>query len=651
MKVLIPVLLLCFRCLPLISQSKLNLEIEEIAAQERKGFHHTLLKLNTNSSPFDLVYARTLWFLNPSVRFIRGEVTYFIKSIDGVQQEIGFDLSNDLQVDSILQVNQPLSFNHQNNRLTIALLSPNSGEIDSLSIFYHGVPPNSGFGSFSTGQTPSGLPALWTLSEPYGASDWWPSRLSLGDKLDSLDMIVHTPEGFLASGNGILISTTNADSGVYHHWKHRYPIASYLVATCVAPFVSYTNWVQLRNALMPVVNYVYPENEWEWRSAATYEANMLQYFDSLFIPYPFSKEKYGHAQFGWGGGMEHQTMSSMANLGEGLMAHELAHQWFGDHVTCGSWSDIWLNEGFATYCTGLNTERFHPIDFLQWKKDQIANITQEVGGSVFVSDTSDIYRIFNGRLSYAKGAMVLHMLRIRIGDEAFFSALRNYLSASQLAGAEVLTSDLVQAFENTSGESLTEFFDDWIYGEGYPIVDVKHERFPDGIVRVDLKQRPSLQGFGPYEMELPIRFRWNNSDTLIHVSFWDSSMEIWLILPISANDSLQIDINPDSDILLLQGSNEVQSVSSNYTFQIYPNPAQGFINVSFPVEYGLPNDITLFNDLGQNIELKSIEFGSNGCLKMQANASISSGLLFIRMNINGNYVTQKLMYISEQTNN
>ena len=159
-----------------------------------------------------------------------------------------------------MQVNQPLSFNHQNNRLTITLLAPNNGGLDSLSIFYHGVPPSSGFGSFSTGQTPTGLPALWTLSEPYGSSDWWPSRLSLGDKLDSLDMIVHTPEGFLASGNGLLISTTNADSGVYHHWKHRYPIASYLVATCVAPFVSYTNWVQLRNALMPVVNYVYPEN-------------------------------------------------------------------------------------------------------------------------------------------------------------------------------------------------------------------------------------------------------------------------------------------------------------------------------------------------------------------------------------------------------
>lgn len=648
MKRVVSLIILCYQCLSAFSQSNFTMEIQDIAAQERKGFHGSAMKLTNIPSPFDLIHAQTIWYLNPSVRHIKGKVTYSFKSIDGVQQEIGFDLSNDLQVDSIIQVNQPLSYTHTNNRLLITLLSPNSGAIDSLSIFYHGVPPNSGFGSFSTGQTPSGLPALWTLSEPYGASDWWPSRLSLGDKLDSLDMIVHTPEGFLASGNGILISTTNADSGVYHHWKHRYPIASYLVATCVAPFVSYTNWVQLRNALMPVVNYVYPENEWEWRSAATYEANMLQYFDSLFIPYPFSKEKYGHAQFGWGGGMEHQTMSSMANLGEGLMAHELAHQWFGDHVTCGSWSDIWLNEGFATYCAGMYTEHFHPIDFLQWKKDHISNITQEVGGSVFVSDTSDIYRIFNGRLSYAKGAMVLHMLRIRIGDEAFFSAIRNYLSSSQLAGAEVRTSDLIQAFENTSGESLTEFFNDWIYGEGYPIVSLSHQQFPDGIVRIDLSQHSSLDGFGPYEMMLPIHIQWSNGDTLIHVRFNESNSEIWLKLPVNDFDSLQINENPFSDIILLSSENETPKISTEKPFLIIPNPAIGSINIQFPFELGLPEEINLFNNLGQMIDITPMEFGINGLLKTQPTSTISSGFYFIQMRFKEKSITQKLLFISEQ---
>ncbi len=648
MKVFITVVLLCIQCLQLLSQSKFNQEIQDIAALERKGFHKTPLKLNTNSSPFDLVYARTLWFVNPSVRYIRGEVTYFIKSIDGIQQEIGFDLSNDLQVDSILQVNQPLSFNHQNNRLTITLLAPNNGDIDSLSIYYKGIPPNSGFGSFITAQTPGGLPALWTLSEPYGSSDWWPSRLSLGDKLDSLDMIIHTPEGFLASGNGKLMSMTNADSGVYHHWRHRHPIATYLIGTSVAPFVSFTDFVQLRNALLPVVNYAYPENEWEWRAAAPYETNMLQFYDSLFIPYPFSDEKYGHAQFGWGGGMEHQTMSSMANLGEGLMSHELAHQWFGDHVTCGSWSDIWLNEGFATYCAGMYTERFHPENFLQWKKDQIANITQEVGGSVYVSDTSDVNRIFNGRLSYAKGAMVLHMLRTRIGENAFFSGLRNYLSSNQLAGAEVRTIDLIQAFENTSGESLNEFFNDWIYGEGYPIVSISHQQFPDGIVRVDLSQHASLEGFGPYEMMLPIHIQWSNGDTLIRVQFNESNSEIWLKLPFNELDSLQITSNPFSDIILLYSQNETPSSATEKPFLIIPNPAIGNINFQFPLELGLPDEINLFNNLGQSIDITPMEFGINGLLKIKPTSTISSELIYIRARFKEKSITQKLLYISQQ---
>jgi aminopeptidase N len=345
--------------------------------------------------------------------------------------------------------------------------------------------------------------------------------------------------------------------------------------------------------------------------------------------------------------MEHQTMSSMANLGEGLMAHELAHQWFGDHVTCGSWSDIWLNEGFATYCAGMYTERFHPIDFLQWKKDHISNITQEVGGSVFVSDTSDIYRIFNGRLSYAKGAMVLHMLRIRIGDEAFFSAIRNYLSSIQLAGAEVRTSDLINAFENTSGESLSEFFNDWIYGEGYPIVSLSHQQFPDGIVRIDLTQQASLEGFGPYEMMLPVQIQWSNGDTLIRVPFNETHSEIWLKLPVNEFDSLQINENPFSDIILLSSENEIPKISTEKPFLIIPNPAIGSINIQFPLELGLPEEVNLFNTLGQTIDIRPMEFGMNGQLKIQPTSIISSGLIYIRARFKEKSISQKLVFISQ----
>ncbi len=127
--------------------------------------------------------------------------------------------------------------------------------------------------------------------------------------------------------------------------------------------------------------------------------------------------------------MEHQTISFEGYFGEELLSHELAHQWFGNSITCASWSDIWLNEGFATYLSGIIIEKNDPAEnWLAWKKDLINYICSEPGGSVYVQDTTSYQRIFDGRLSYSKGAMVLHMLRSELGDSIFFTSIKNYLN-------------------------------------------------------------------------------------------------------------------------------------------------------------------------------------------------------------------------------
>jgi len=200
------------------------------------------------------------------------------------------------------------------------------------------------------------------------------------------------------------------------------------VAIAVTNYAEYSDWLELEDGRkIEILNFVYPENLEKAKTETPVTAEMIALYNRLIGEYPFADEKYGHAQFGWGGGMEHQTMSFMYNFGFELVAHELAHQWFGDYITCGSWQDIWLNEGFATYLSGLVYENL--LDGYWWpqfKKLNVERIVSQPGGSVYVKDTTNIETIFSGRLSYSKGAWILHMLRWTLGDEAFFEGMKSY---------------------------------------------------------------------------------------------------------------------------------------------------------------------------------------------------------------------------------
>lgn len=193
---------------------------------------------------------------------------------------------------------------------------------------------------------------LWTLSEPYGARDWWPTKQTLNDKIDSCDIFVTTPSGYKVGSNGILLNVVQDGNNVIHHWKHIHAEPAYLIAIAVADYSEYIDWVPLDSGdSLMVLEYVYPCNLLSAQLQTTDIIPTMQFFIELFGDFPF--EKYGHAQFGWGGGMEHSSMTFVGGFNHGLLAHELAHQWFGDKITCGSWQDIWLNEGFATYLEGL----------------------------------------------------------------------------------------------------------------------------------------------------------------------------------------------------------------------------------------------------------------------------------------------------------
>ncbi len=461
-----------------------------------------------SSANFSVHYYRCYWKIDPAVRFIEGRInSHFI--ITASTDNLVFDFTDQLMVDSVIFRKTKTTFTQANNKtLTINLNQTlGLGKKDSLDIYYHGVPPigqdfTGGFVQSSHNNTP----VIWTLSEPYNAKDWWPCRNGLEDKADSIDIILTHPSIYTASSNGVLQSVTNNGEWSVSHYKHRYPVATYLIAFAVSNYSIFTENVMIDDTLLPVISYIYPENLSDFKNNNYIILNSLKLFSDSLTNYPYLKERYGQTQFGWGGGMEHQTNSFVVNAGENLVTHELAHQWFGDKITCGSWQDIWLNEGFATYMADFfYPEHYNVNAYKANVSGDLSYIVSQPAGSVWVSDTTNASRIFDGRLSYNKGAFLLRMLRFTLGDENFFQGLRNYQNDPALRYGFARTADFQKHMEEVSGLDLMYFFDQWFYGQGYPSFKINWYQAPDGKVVLRINQTTSNNSVSFFRVSLPVK--------------------------------------------------------------------------------------------------------------------------------------------------
>ncbi len=585
-------------------------EMKTIVESEKRAATAAFNKefLTSASSNFDVYHYSCNWQVNPYVRYITGTVTpAFLMTATG--NSITLDLSMQLTVDSVVYHNSRISFQQQaGDALAITFPAPIAqGTKDSVSIFYQGIPSPSGFGSF--GQTyHDGVPVIWTLSEPYGAKDWWPCKNGLTDKADSIDIFITHPAVFLASSNGMIQSRDVVDTLATTHFHHAYPIASYLVAMAVTNYAVDDDTIMVGNKSYRFISYCYPEALGYYFEQDIYAKNAFRIYTKLFGEYPFAKEKYGQTQFSWAGGMEHQTNSFIRNTSPAISAHELGHQWFGDRVTCGSWSHTWLNEGFATYASGLYTEVYHPTYYRGFLEQTLAVAVSEPGGSVYVTDTTNTNRIFDGRLTYNKGAFIVHMLRGMLGDSILFKGLRQYLADPAVSYGFARTEDLQRNLEQVSGKDLKKFFHDWVYGEGYANYHAQWSQNSNHWAKVKLLQTTSHPSVSFYAMPVTLEFRSATKTMKVVVDHRYSGQEFDIKLDFDA-DSIAID--PDLWVLAKDKTSEkIATGSEPDIIQLFPNPSPGNAVLSLQNPTGSKLFLKLFNAAGQLLYKRSL--GTNG---------------------------------------
>jgi aminopeptidase N len=560
--------------------------VEGCSAKARSAAKATAAPSTSADPGIDAKHYAIRLTLVPASPLLVGHVTMTAVAVADTVRSVLQDLASSMVVDSVRAGGVPAAWTRFPEEFSVQLPEPvPRGGTVTVDTYYHGLPAPTGFGSFVFGSV-NNAPWIWSLSQPYGARDWWPCKDHPIDKADSVRLDVTVPAGLKVGSNGILLAVSdNGDGTRTHRWVERYPIATYLVSVAAAEYIEFSDWFRYgQGDSMQVLNYVLPQSEAEARPALGRTVPMLDAFTRLFGDYPFLREKYGHAQFGRGGAMEHQTMTSTTTFNEDVIAHELGHQWFGDMITCANWQELWLNEGFATYSEALFREAaYGPASYREHinARMQSAYLAQ---GTLYVQDTSSVGELFRFARVYAKGATVLHMLRRVVGDTAFFLALRSYAADPGFRYGVATTADLRRVFEQVSGRDLGFFFDAWVFGEGYPVYSSTLDAVRDGagwLATITLHQ--SATGSSPDFFAMPVDLRLNGPafDTTVTV---DHGFDGQTFTIRTAGEPRLVEIDPDEWILkeVIDPGGLIPATVS--LAPNYPNP----FNAGTTIEFSLP---------------------------------------------------------------
>lgn len=401
-----------------------------------------------------------------------GKIEIEFKALDEVAQLKLNASSFSMMINNVS--GEDISFLHKSDTLYVKFNKPiKKNSIRRITIKYHHNDVVDGAFFVKDGM-------LFTNNAPQGARKWFPCFDHPSDKA-LFELKAKTPAYVLLGSNGLLVDSTKIADTIFYNWKTVYPLSTYLVV--ISSKKNYQldeiEWKSLTGRKIPVRFYW---NEGENQSALnlikSITPQMMDYFSELLCDYPFEKNGYATLnELFIFGGMENQTLISLCKdcWNEELVAHEFAHQWFGNLITLKTWSDVWLNEGFATFAEGLWIEHRFGVDaYKQFMAVQAERFFQaEDKFPIFNTDwrdkVPDMNKLYNGPIIYAKASAVLHMLRYVLGDSVFFNALKSYTNDPELQFGNISTEEFISKIINYTGKDLGWYFNQWLAGTYYPV--------------------------------------------------------------------------------------------------------------------------------------------------------------------------------------
>jgi len=521
----------------------------------------------------DVLHTRIDIEVTPAAATVVGTVTITAKSLIANLTTFVVYLDSTGGAQSVTSVGgHAVSYTHVGDKVTLTLNQPyNVNDEFTVSVSYAGAPSNGIYwGTHNPGTGP--IPIVATLSEPFSARGWWPGKDVLNDK-GTFDIWLTVPGGYVAASNGLLQGVDPLSGGRNRYrWHESNPMIAYLASIAIADYVQYDLTYDHLGDTMPMNFFMLPENNTPAaQGQCALYLTQCEIFSDFFGQYPFINEKGGMAETPTLGGtyMEHMTLPSMPNFNStNINAHELAHHWWGDNITCETWGDIWLNEGITSFCEALWNQYKPGGSFAAYKTRMNQRRPSNTDSRVYVLNVNSSGSIFSGNSVYNKGAWVTHMLRHVLGDTAFFQAMRDYRAAHQ--GSSATTAEFTAAMSASAGWDLTWFINQWVMNTGSPdYVFAASAAVVEGqnYAYIYIDQTQQSRGFPLMTMPVDVRITTASGDTTYVV--WVQNASESFAIPVDDVPTNAV-LDPDAWVL----THSVTGMAAPAT----PPPCQGDAN-------------------------------------------------------------------------